>query len=123
MPRSSPASYDRSPDQRSSLGVRSHSHGSLTPPHPAEYLAPNIEHRPVARPSLNRATVVSASAHMQRYSLGTPSIGTMNINIGNPNMERGQRISAEDNIPSRFDAFLLGDGEKKVTEEPDTRES
>ena len=123
MPRSLPASYDRSPDRRRSLG--STSHGSLTPPHPAEYLAPNIDyvHRPVARPSLNRATVVSAASHMQRYPPSASSIGTMNINIGNPNSERGQRISTEDNIPSRFDAFLLGDGEKKVTEEPDTRES
>ena len=34
-----------------------------------------------------------------------------------------RRNYAEDNVPSSFDAFLLGDGEKKVTEEPDTRES
>ena len=123
MPRSSSASYDPSPDRHRSSGARSH--GSLTPRHPAEYLAPNIDyvHRPVARPSLNRATVVSAAAHMQRYPLGASSSATMDINIGNPNAERGQRISTEDNIPSRFDAFLLGDGEKKVTEEPDTRES
>ncbi len=58
---------------------------------------------------------------MQRYPAS--STATMDINIGNPNAERGQRITTEDNIPSRFDAFLLGDGEKKVTEEPDTRES
>jgi len=31
------------------------------------------------------------------------------------------RIPAEDNVPSRFELFLLGDGEKKVTETPDTR--
>ena len=122
MPRPSSESYDRSTDRGSSLGARSHSHGSLTPVHPAEYLSPNIEHRPVVRPSLNRATVVSSAAHMQRPRPGGSSIGTMNINFGNPNTERGHRINAEDNVPSRFDAFLLGDGEKKVTEEPDTRE-
>jgi DNA-directed RNA polymerase II subunit RPB11 len=31
------------------------------------------------------------------------------------------RIPAEDNVPPRFELFLLGDGEKKVTETPDTR--
>jgi len=31
------------------------------------------------------------------------------------------KIPAEDNVPHRFELFLLGDGEKKVTETPDTR--
>ena len=31
------------------------------------------------------------------------------------------RIPAEDNVPSRFELFLLGDGERKVTEAADTR--
>ena len=127
MPRPLSESYDRSTDRGSSLGARSrsHSHGALSPVRPAEYLAPNIDNvrRLVAKPSLNRATVISAAAHMQRPPPGGSLIGTMNINIGNPNTERGQRINAEDNVPSRFDAFLLGDGEKKVTEEPDTRKS
>lgn len=123
MPRSSQASCDGSPDRRRSLGTRSH--GSLSPIHPAEYLAPNIDYvnPPAPRPSLDRATVVSAAAHMQRHPHGAPPIATMDINIGNPNTQRGERISTEDNIPFRFDAFLLGDGEKKVTEEPDTRKS
>lgn len=30
---------------------------------------------------------------------------------------------AEDNTADRFELFLLGDGEKKVTEEADTRKS
>ena len=34
-----------------------------------------------------------------------------------------RRNYAKDNVPPRFDAFLLGDGEKKVTEELETRES
>ncbi|KAL8770729.1 MAG: hypothetical protein Q9209_003596 [Squamulea sp. 1 TL-2023] len=33
----------------------------------------------------------------------------------------GSRAIAEENVPNRFELFLLGDGEKKVTEEPDTR--
>ena len=31
------------------------------------------------------------------------------------------KIPAEDNIPYRFELFLLGEGEKKVTETADTR--
>ncbi|KAL8824973.1 MAG: hypothetical protein Q9170_007980 [Blastenia crenularia] len=41
-----------------------------------------------------------------------------------PNPEgshREPRPGAEDNVPNRFELFLLGDGEKKVTEETDTR--
>ena len=30
--------------------------------------------------------------------------------------------TSEDNQPDRFELFMLGDGEKKVTEEADTRE-
>ena len=121
MPRSSPASGDEAPERHHSLDGRPQ--GSLSPCRPAEYLAPNIDYmnRPAPRPSLNRATVVSGAAHMQRFPFGPPSTATMNINIGNPYTDRGHRINTEDNIPTRFDAFLLGDGEKKVTEEPDTR--
>ena len=121
MPRSSPASDDGGQRRHHSLDGRPQ--GSLSPLRPAEYLAPNIDYmnRPTARPSLNRATVVSQTSHMQYYTYGAPSTATMNINIGNPYTDRGHRINTEDNIPNRFDAFLLGDGEKKVTEEPDTR--
>lgn len=37
------------------------------------------------------------------------------VNAGQP------RPGAEDNTQPRFELFLLGEGEKKVTEEPDTR--
>lgn len=41
-----------------------------------------------------------------------------------PNPEsRHNRPTAEENVPNRFELFLLGDGEKKVTEETDTRKS
>ena len=35
----------------------------------------------------------------------------------------GDRPTAGDNIENRFELFLLGEGEKKVTEAPDTRKS
>jgi hypothetical protein len=37
-------------------------------------------------------------------------------------IEYVQRIGTEVNIPDRFELFLLGDGEKKITEAIDTRE-
>lgn len=36
-------------------------------------------------------------------------------------IERVQRVGTEVNIPDRFELFLLGDGEKKITEAIDTR--
>ena len=36
--------------------------------------------------------------------------------------KRESKPTSEDNQPDRFELFLLGDGEKKVTEEADTRE-
>lgn len=34
---------------------------------------------------------------------------------------RRTHVGAVDNVQDRFELFLLNDGEKKVTEEPDTR--
>lgn len=36
--------------------------------------------------------------------------------------KREANPTSEDNQPARFELFLLGDGERKVTEEADTRE-
>ena len=44
----------------------------------------------------------------------------LNATGGNYHPDRGE-LHAEDNVPPRFELFLLGDGEKKVTETPDTR--
>lgn len=41
----------------------------------------------------------------------------------NPAGKREAKPTSEDNQPARFELFLLGDGEKKVTEEADTRKS
>lgn len=47
----------------------------------------------------------------------------MNPNAGFATGNAGQpRPTAEDNTQPRFELFLLGEGEKKVTEEADTRE-
>jgi hypothetical protein len=37
------------------------------------------------------------------------------------NLRDKVKTSAETNVPDRFELFLLGPGEKKVTVEPDTR--
>lgn len=46
---------------------------------------------------------------------------SMNFNISTPGYSRESRPTAEDNVQPRFELFLLGEGEKKVTEEADTR--
>ncbi|KAL8724804.1 MAG: hypothetical protein Q9181_006665 [Wetmoreana brouardii] len=70
-------------------------------------------------PFRNQQAIVSPYSHMRQDS---------SVIIGNdmrpPNPEppgRGGRPGAEDNVPNRFELFLLADGEKKVTEETDTR--
>ncbi|KAL9627332.1 MAG: hypothetical protein Q9204_006646 [Flavoplaca sp. TL-2023a] len=48
--------------------------------------------------------------------------GRADMRVDNAEHPRpGFRAIAEENVPNRFETFLLGDGEKKVTEEPDTR--
>ncbi|KAL8713534.1 MAG: hypothetical protein Q9220_002396 [cf. Caloplaca sp. 1 TL-2023] len=44
------------------------------------------------------------------------------MRIPNPDpTQPGAHANAEENVSNRFELFLLGDGEKKVTEEADTR--
>ncbi|KAI4118980.1 MAG: hypothetical protein LQ345_001062 [Seirophora villosa] len=66
---------------------------------------------------LSEPTHTSNFAHMSRAT------GTILSTMGIPNPEAAHRDrpSAEENVPNRFELFLLGDGEKKVTEETDTR--
>ena len=45
----------------------------------------------------------------------------MNFSISTPGYSRESKPTAEDNVQPRFELFLLGEGEKKVTEEADTR--
>ena len=60
---------------------------------------------------------------MTRPSLHMPNVNpNMNPNTANSGYSRGSRATAEDNTQPRFELFLLGEGEKKVTEEADTRE-
>ena len=49
------------------------------------------------------------------------NMSNMNPNAGSEGYTREPRPTAEDNTQPRFELFLLGDGEKKVTEDADTR--
>ena len=60
----------------------------------------------------------SFTSHMTRPSFPRPS---MNFSISTPGYSRESKPTAEDNVQPRFELFLLGEGEKKVTEEADTR--
>ena len=72
--------------------------------------------------NLDGDTVKSQFSHM--YSPSGTGLGpTMDINALRDDARTGPRNATEDNVPHRFELFLLGDGEKKVTEEADTRES
>lgn len=96
-----------------------HPRGSLSPRFPADYIAPTSDR--VARPyttNLNTAHYISVHSHMSPASLHMPSI---NPHPGNAGYRREPRPTAEDNTQPRFELFLLGEGEKKVTEEADTR--
>ncbi|CAD6578211.1 MAG: DNA-directed RNA polymerase II core subunit [Alectoria sarmentosa] len=54
-------------------------------------------------------------------SRGLLPMSNMNPNAGNAGYRRESKPTAEDNTQPRFELFLLGEGEKKVTEEADTR--
>ena len=92
--------------------------GAFSPRDPASLIAPSGETAPAvpAVRDLDGATYVSQYSHMTGPSRNT---STMDINSFNKNGQRESR--AEDNTEDRFELFLLGDGEKKVTEEADTR--
>ena len=84
----------------------------MSPLHPASlHLSGGDTPEHISR-DLGGATYVSHHSHMSKPPRNP---FTMNINTG------GQRDSrALDNTENRFELFLLGDGEKKVTEEADT---
>lgn len=101
--------------------ARSHSvsSGSFTPPAPARFIT-SVGEDALRGPSrnLSHSTYVSNTSHMTR-----PSSYTANMDINAFCGERHRESRAADNTGDRFELFLLGDGEKKVTEEADTRES
>lgn len=85
----------------------------------APYIAPRSSS---ATRSYN--TNLSATQHRSSHSHMMPPplhVSSMSPNAGNPDRGREPKITAEDNTQPRFELFLLGDGEKKVTEEADTR--
>lgn len=57
-----------------------------------------------------------APLHGHPYRTVHPSINML------PEHARDHNKSHQDNVPPRFELFLLADGEKKVVETPDTRE-
>ncbi|KAL8716647.1 MAG: hypothetical protein Q9225_006039 [Loekoesia sp. 1 TL-2023] len=76
---------------------------------------------PITTSFLNEPTHISSWSHMRKSPITTRNLSS---NMRLPNPEGGHcepKPGAEDNVPNRFELFLLGDGEKKVTEETDTR--
>ena len=97
-----------------------HPRGSLGPRFLADYIAPTSDH--MTRPyntNLSTSQHTSVHSHMSR---GLLPMSNMNPNAGNAGYRRESKPTAEDNTQPRFELFLLGEGEKKVTEEADTRE-
>ena len=67
-----------------------------------------------------------ASKPLSRGNAFTVNLhSNVNPSFNNQNSYGGEKNKpkAESNDPPRFELFLLGDGEKKVTETPDTRKS
>ncbi len=99
--------------------------GSSSPISPADLVAaivPSVENtRETSQgPYLHPAQHVSFMSHFTPQQSAPGYVSNMNINAGNP---RPAASNAESNVPDRFELFLLGDGEKKVSEEADTRKS
>ena len=96
---------------------------SQSPPgRSADHIAPSSS-ASMTRPyntNLSTAQYTSFYSHMTRPLLHKSS---MNPNTSNTGYRRESKPTAEDNTQPRFELFLLGEGEKKVTEEADTRES
>ena len=69
-----------------------------------------------------QGTIISQHSHMQKdRNWGLSSMYPIDTTAQGGHRE--PKPGAEDNVQSRFELFLLSDGEKKVIEEPDTRES
>ena len=76
-------------------------------------------HRRSRSPSPAPTTHVSGYSHMNHSPLYNPSMNPNNA--GDRSNGGNARITAEDNTQNRFELFLLADGERKVSEEADTR--
>lgn len=76
-----------------------------------------------SRETTSRAYIIDTHAHMTRgpgnILPATPLAPMSSTDEPRP----GPPLTANDNVPNRFELFILGDGEKKVTEETDTRKS
>jgi hypothetical protein len=93
--------------------------GNFSPSSPVSLIAPIGEDTPRAPPrDLSQSTYTSNTSHMSKASGNRASMDINSLGMGRRGGSR-----AEDNTADRFELFLLGDGEKKVTEEADTRKS
>ena len=71
---------------------------------------------------LAQATIINHYAHMRRVPLWELH-KAMVTNRALGGHACGEKQPSDNNVPHRFELFILGDGEKKVTEEIDTRKS
>lgn len=78
-------------------------------------------------PLSRRPTITSSYAHNTPIHINYLSARGHGAQLPIPSRsafkDNSQLEGQYDNVPDRFELFLLGDGEKKVTEEPDTRTS
>ena len=63
----------------------------------------------------DRPSITNNYAHLRRSSVSLP-----NTTIPNPEPQAAPGVG-ESNVPDRHELFMLGEGEKKVTETIDTR--
>lgn len=104
----------------------------LNPMSPADHIAPTRESatRTYNTNSNNTQQHISVHSHMMRplishYAHMTRPVlhlSRLGLNPGIPDYTPNPVLASEDNTQPRFELFLLGEGEKKVTEEADTRE-
>ena len=92
----------------------------MAAPNERAFIPPTSNINPRPQPA-----TLGGSNHTSHYTHMSPNpVGMSNMNINaihGSGQRREPKPTAEDNVQSRFELFLLGDGEKKVTEEPDTR--
>ena len=102
-----------------------HSHwGAATPEHTSSLSAETLPSPHYSPPDSSEMPSIPYSSYTDP-SWHKPNVNyPLAPNSTEPYGWRGgqQRQTAEDNVPNRFELFLLADDEKKVTEAPDTRE-
>lgn len=99
---------------------RLHHNSSFTP---AMSFNSSDTYRALPIPTFSRPTIIDHYAHMRRAPTTLSPQSPMTTFHSTGDRRREPKPNAEDNVPARFELFILGEGERKVTEEADTRES